>query len=136
VILASMSSKLQKQHENMNIYTMIMYLKEIFDKVSRTKRYETTKELFHCKMTGSSSVNTHVSKMIGYIEKLDQFSFFMDDELNANLVLQSLPLKFFMVYYELSHKQVLSHYKLSNKKWKMVSNLEDPFTKSLSIQKH
>jgi len=81
-------------------------------------------------------MNTHVSKMIGYIEKLDQLGFVMDHELNANLVLSSLPLKLFAIYYELSHKQVLSHYELYNKKWKIISNLKDPFTKSLSIQKH
>jgi hypothetical protein len=111
-----MSSELQRQHENMNTYSMIMYLKEMFDEVSRTKRYETTKELLYCKMTGSSSMNTHISKMIGYIEKLDQLGFVMDHELNANLVLSSLPLKLFAIYYELSHKQVLSHYELYNKK--------------------
>ena len=81
-------------------------------------------------------MNTHVSKMIGYIEKLDQLGFVMDHELNANLVLSSLPLKLFAIYYKLSHKQVLSHYELYNKKWKIISNLKDPFTKSLSIQKH
>jgi len=29
-------------HENMDVHTMIMHLKELFDKASRTERYETS----------------------------------------------------------------------------------------------
>jgi hypothetical protein len=35
-------------------------------------------------------VNTHVFKMIGYIEKLDQLGFVIDHKLSVDLVLQSL----------------------------------------------
>jgi hypothetical protein len=38
-------------------------------------------------MIEGSSVNTHVLKMIGYIEKLGQWGFVMDYELNVDLVL-------------------------------------------------
>ena len=75
----------------MNAYTIIMHLKELFDEASKIERYETSKKLFCCKMTEGSSVNTHILKMIGYIEKLGQLGFVMDHELNVNLVLQSLP---------------------------------------------
>jgi hypothetical protein len=74
----------------MNAYTMIMHIKKLFDEASRIERYETSKKLFCCKMTEGSSVNTHVLKMIGYIEKLGQLGFVMDHELNVDLVLQLL----------------------------------------------
>jgi len=49
-MLASMSPEFQRQHENMDIHTIIMHLKELFDKASRIERYETFKELLRCKM--------------------------------------------------------------------------------------
>jgi hypothetical protein len=78
----------------MDVHTMIMRLKKLFDEASRKERYETSKELFHCKTTEGYSVNTHVLKMISYIEKLDQLGFVMDHELSIELILQSLPQSF------------------------------------------
>jgi len=94
VMLTIISYKIQRQHENMNAYTIIMHLKELFDETSRTNRYQTSKELFRCKMTKGSSMNTHVLKMNGYIEKLEQLGFVMDRKLSVELVLQSLPQNF------------------------------------------
>jgi len=70
VMLASMRLELQTQHKNMDAYTMIIHLKKLFDAASRNDKYETSKELFHCKMINGSLMNTHVLKMIGYNEKL------------------------------------------------------------------
>jgi hypothetical protein len=89
-MLAIISYKIQRQHENMGAYTIIMHLKELFNEASRTKRYDTSKELFRCKMTKGSSVSTHILKMNGYIEKLEQLGFVMDCKLSVELVLQSL----------------------------------------------
>ncbi|XP_057996544.1 uncharacterized protein LOC131175879 [Hevea brasiliensis] len=94
VMLASMSPELQRQHENMDSQTIILHLKELFDSKCRNERYEVSRELFRCKMTEGSSVNVHVLKMIGYIEKLGQLGFVMDHELSIDLVLQSLPPSF------------------------------------------
>jgi hypothetical protein len=55
----------------MNALTMIIHVKELFGAANGTKRYETSKELFCCKIKNGSSVNTHVIKMIIYIEKLN-----------------------------------------------------------------
>jgi hypothetical protein len=88
----------------MDAHTIIMHLKELFDATNRIERYETSKELFCCKMTDGSLVNAHVLKISGYIEKLGQLSFVMDHELCVDLVLQSLPQSFFAIHYELSHK--------------------------------
>ena len=91
VMLAAMSPELQKQHEGMDAYTMIFHLKELYDEQSRVERYETSKQLYRCKMAEGSSVSAHVLKMIGFIEKLSSLGFIMDHELSIDLVLQSLP---------------------------------------------
>lgn len=91
VMLAAMSPELQKQHDGMDAYTMIFHLKELYDEQSRVERYETSKQLYRCKMGEGSSVSAHVLKMIGYIEKLAQLGSIMDHELSVDLVLQSLP---------------------------------------------
>ena len=91
VMLAAMSPELQKQHEGMDAYTIIIHLKELYDEQSRTERYETSKKLYRCMMAEGSSVSAHVLKMIGYIEKINQLGYAMDHELSIDLVLQSLP---------------------------------------------
>ncbi|XP_017982345.1 PREDICTED: uncharacterized protein LOC108663260 [Theobroma cacao] len=90
VMLASMTPELQKQHEHMDVQSMILHLKEMFDKKGRTEIYEISKELFRCKMAESSFVRPHVLKMIGLIERLGQLGLAMDHELSIDLVLQSL----------------------------------------------
>ncbi|KAJ8758992.1 hypothetical protein K2173_003230 [Erythroxylum novogranatense] len=87
VMLACMSPQLQRQHENMDTPTMILHLKELFVAQSRVEKYQISKALFQCKMTEGSSVNVHVPKMIGYIEKLAQLGFVMNHELSFDLVL-------------------------------------------------
>ncbi|EOY04065.1 Retrotransposon protein, putative [Theobroma cacao] len=91
VMLASMTLELQKQDEHMDVQSMILHLRELFDKEGRTERYEISKELFRCKMAEGSSVKPHVLKMIGPIERLGQLGLAMYHELSINLVLQSLP---------------------------------------------
>ena len=49
-MLATMSSELQKDLENMEAYDMIFNLKEMFQQQARQERYETTKALHSCKM--------------------------------------------------------------------------------------
>nr|XP_027100399.1 uncharacterized protein LOC113719387 [Coffea arabica] len=44
-----------------------------------------------CKMAEGAPVAPHVLKIIGLIEKLAELGFKMDQELNVDLVLQSLP---------------------------------------------
>ena len=45
LMLATMSSELQKDLENMEAYDMILNLKEMFQQQARQERYETTKAL-------------------------------------------------------------------------------------------
>ena len=103
-MLASMSPELQRHYENMDVHTMIKHLKELFDKESKTERYETSRELFHYKMIEGFSVNTHILKIIGYIKKLNQLGFVMDHKLTVDLVLQLLPQNFsqFIMNYQIN----------------------------------
>ena len=68
IMLASMSLELQKQHEHMNVPTILLHLKELFEEQSRTKKYEISKALFHCKMVEGTLAMQHSLKMNGYIE--------------------------------------------------------------------
>ncbi|KAK8555327.1 hypothetical protein V6N12_009475 [Hibiscus sabdariffa] len=72
LMLATMNSELQKQHENMVAYEMIQNLKEIYEGQARQERYETSKALFQCKMTEGTPVGAHVIKMMGYIQTLEK----------------------------------------------------------------
>jgi hypothetical protein len=85
-----MSLELQRQYENINIHTIILHLKKMFDATSRSEIYEIFKELYHYKMTEVFLVNTHVLIMISYFEKLGQLGFFMNRGLSVHLVSQSL----------------------------------------------
>ncbi|XP_017970414.1 PREDICTED: uncharacterized protein LOC108660668 [Theobroma cacao] len=60
VMLASMAPNLQKQHEAMNALDIILNLREMFDKESRTKRFDISRDLFLCKMFEGSPVRPHV----------------------------------------------------------------------------
>ncbi|KAK9004411.1 hypothetical protein V6N11_002212 [Hibiscus sabdariffa] len=90
LMLATMTPKLQKQHEDMVAYEMIQNLKEIYEGQARRERYENSKALFQCKMSEGSLVGAHVIKMMGYIQMLEKLGFPLNDELAIDVVLQSL----------------------------------------------
>ena len=70
LMLLSMSPELQKQHENMDAYDMIVSLKSIFENQARIERYKMSKTLFASKLTEGEPVSPHVIKMVGQIESL------------------------------------------------------------------
>ncbi|KAK9019275.1 hypothetical protein V6N11_053801 [Hibiscus sabdariffa] len=94
LMLATMDSELQKQHENMVAYEIIQNLKEIYEGQARQERYETSKALFQCKMTEGTPVGAHVIKMMGYVQTLEKLGFPLKNELGTDLILQSLPSSF------------------------------------------
>ncbi|XP_074326763.1 uncharacterized protein LOC141664708 [Apium graveolens] len=77
IMLASMNPELQKQHEHMDAYTILVH-----DVEGMTARYEISKELFRSKMAEGTYVNDHVLKMINLIEGLGKLGFAMDEELS------------------------------------------------------
>ena len=90
-MLASMCNELQRQHEDMGPRAMLLHLMELFAEQSRTQRYEISKSLFRARMVESSSVQSHVLKMIEWIERLAVLGVELPVEMSTDLILQSLP---------------------------------------------
>ncbi|KAK8536015.1 hypothetical protein V6N13_104631 [Hibiscus sabdariffa] len=59
LVLATMNTELQKQHEDMVAYEMIQNLKEIYERQVRHERQETSQALFQCKMSEGIPVGAH-----------------------------------------------------------------------------
>ncbi|WJX67634.1 hypothetical protein P8452_52084 [Trifolium repens] len=91
LMLATMNSELQKQHENMNAVEMIEHLKTLYAEQARHERFEVSKSLFQCKLSEGSLVGPHVLKMIGYVGNFERLGFPLEKQLATDLILQSLP---------------------------------------------
>ena len=91
IMLASMSSGLQKQHEAMTAYDIVAHLKELFHEQVKSERFEVSKMLFRSMMQEGKSLILYALKMHGYIVRLDQLGFGMDNELSIDLILAGLP---------------------------------------------
>ena len=72
LMLGCMESELQKQLMEMEAYTMIGHIKEMFQEKARIERFKTIRALLSCKLTASGSVSPHVLKMKGHLEHLDK----------------------------------------------------------------
>ncbi|KAK2382606.1 hypothetical protein QL285_070128 [Trifolium repens] len=94
LMLATMNSELQKQHENRDAFTMIGHLKMLYEEQARHERFEVSKTLFQCRLAEGSPVGPHVLKMIGYVENLERLGLALEQELAIDLILQSLPESF------------------------------------------
>ncbi|KAK8690816.1 hypothetical protein V6N13_074342 [Hibiscus sabdariffa] len=87
LVLATITLELQKQHEYVVSYEMIQNLKEIFEGQARQERYETSKDLFQCKMSEGIRVGAHVINMMGYIQTLEKLSLALNNELVTDIIL-------------------------------------------------
>ena len=75
----------------MEAYTMIGYLKEMFQEKARIERFNTIRALLSCKLTANGSVSPHVLKMKGHLEHLDKLSLKIEQQLVIDIILQYLP---------------------------------------------
>ena len=57
IILASMINELQRQHESMDIYSILLNLKELYGEHSWTVRYKISKQLFHARIERKNMLN-------------------------------------------------------------------------------
>ena len=89
-MLVLMCNELQRLHEDMELRAMLLHLIELFDKHSRTQRYEIPKSLFRAQMAESSLVQAHVLKMIEWIERLAMLKVELHLDMSKDLILQSL----------------------------------------------
>ena len=72
IILALMSSELQRQHQDMDPYEIVEHLKKMYDGQSRTVRFKLSKALFRSSLAANEKVGPHVLKMIDLIEQLEK----------------------------------------------------------------
>ena len=107
IMLASMSTGLQKQDEAMTAYDIVAHLKELFHEQARSERFEVSKMLFRLRMQEGTSPVQYTLKMHGYIVRLDQLGFGMDNELSIDLILVGLPNSFaqFVLKYRMNDKE-------------------------------
>ena len=70
IMLVSMTTELQMQHETMEAYDIVIHLKALFEKHARCERFEISKFLFSTKMQVGTSPVQHALKMNTYIERL------------------------------------------------------------------
>ncbi|XP_052198287.1 uncharacterized protein LOC127805574 [Diospyros lotus] len=91
IILAAMTPEHRCQHKGYTAYEIMARLKDLYEKRTRYERYDVAKKLFRCRMAEGSSVEKHVTEMIGYIDRLSELGVGMDAELTIDFVLQSLP---------------------------------------------
>ena len=105
LMLATMSSELQKQYENTDAYNIIVGLRGMFENQARAERFNTSKSLFACRLAEGNPVSPHVIKMIGYIESLEKLGFPLSQELATDVILQSLPPSFepFILNYHMNN---------------------------------
>ena len=62
IMLASMSNELLRQHEDMDVPSIVLNPKEFYGEQSRTARYEISKQLFYACMTeGTEGTRSRVS---------------------------------------------------------------------------
>jgi len=90
IMLATMSSKLQKEHDSMDVFNLIKQLKTPYQEQAKHGRFDVSKSLFQTKLTEGSLVGPFVLKMIGYVENLKRLGY----PLSGNLLLQSFPESF------------------------------------------
>ncbi|KAI3664935.1 hypothetical protein L6452_43548 [Arctium lappa] len=90
LMLATMTPELLRDHENMTAWYMISSLKSMFQLQIKRKIFDTFKALSACKMTERSSVSAHILKMKGYFDQLTRLGFPLGQELEIDMVLNSL----------------------------------------------
>src|SRR5664279_4437422 len=93
-ILAAMEPELQKRFENWGPYETIVELQGMFQKQARSERFEISQALLNCKMVEGSSVNAHVIKLHGYVQRLEALGVPFPPEHGTDLILNSLPPSF------------------------------------------
>ena len=87
LMLGCMESELQKQLMEMEAYTMIGHLKEIFQEKAKIERFNTIRALLSYKLTASGSVSPHVLKMKGHLDHLGKLGLKIEQQLVVDIIL-------------------------------------------------
>lgn len=97
LMLATMTSKLQKQHKNMEDYNMIEHLKNMFYSQARHENYDISKVFFGYKMVEKDSIAPHVLNMMKYIEFLKRLKCPLGKELSVDPILSKSYSQFLII---------------------------------------
>ncbi|KAL4573827.1 hypothetical protein LXL04_020646 [Taraxacum kok-saghyz] len=105
IMMASMTSELQKGFDNVGSFELIGQLREMFQQQARQERYGVVESLMKCKQSDGASVCTHVRKMKMYIDILINLGVKVPNELAIDMVLNSLngSFKQFIVNYNMNN---------------------------------
>ena len=105
IILTSMSPEFQKQNETVDVYSIVRHLREHHNEQARTERFKVSELLFGSKMEEATSLVQHALKMYEHIARLNQLRYWMDFELNVDLILANLPYSFaqFVLDYRINY---------------------------------
>ena len=136
LMLGSMTSDIQNDCEEMDAFTMIGNLWQMFQKQARVERFRTLKALMSCKLARGSPVSPHVLKMKSYFEELTRLGLNIDQELAIDLILQSLPDTFdqFVINYNMNGLEK-SIPELHGMLQTAEDNISKPTTNVLMVQK-
>ena len=86
-----MSLELQKQYKTVDAYSIVRHLRKLYNEQARIKRFTISNLLFGFEMEEGTPLVQHALKMYEYIERLNQFGYWMNFELSIDLILASLP---------------------------------------------
>ncbi len=105
IMMASMTSELQKSFDNMGSFELMEQLREMFQQQAKQERYEVVESLMKCKQSDNTPVCTHVRKMKTYIDRLDNLGVKIPKEFAIDMVLNSLngSFKQFIVNYNMNN---------------------------------
>ena len=86
-----MSHEFQKQFKTVDAYSIVLYLRELYNEQARTERFKVFELIFGSKIEDGTSLVRHALEMYEHIERLNQLGYWIDFELNVDLILASLP---------------------------------------------
>ncbi|KAK9163132.1 hypothetical protein Syun_004034 [Stephania yunnanensis] len=129
-------SRTSKDMKLMEAYDMAATLKEMFQQQARQERFETVNNLHSRKMTEGASVTPHVLKMKGYVDQLDRLGFPISQELDTDLILNSLPESYsqFVMNYNMNNMEK-SISELHSMLKTVEQNIKKPSSNVLMVQK-
>ncbi|KAL3513352.1 hypothetical protein ACH5RR_026069 [Cinchona calisaya] len=86
---------------------ILLHLQKLYGEKIRSIRYEISRKLFRYKMAECLDMDKHILNMIRLTERLESLNFFMEADLQDDLILQSLSSSFsqFIINYHVTKKE-------------------------------
>ena len=104
IMRATMNDEFNCKFKNAQLEEMLQVLNESFDTPDNIERYKISCAIFNVEMREGTSVINHVLYMIEQIECLSKLKFFLHEQLEKDVILNSLPK---------SYLSFFSHYKMT-----------------------